>query len=133
MRKTASEFDASTTVGQQTRWIVASIGLACAAALFFVVDLNPGKPAVSLTAGVAVLMATCWITEILPLAVTSLIPIVLHPLLGIQDGGQVAKQYVNDTIFLYIGGFIVAIAMQRTGLHRRIALRMLMPSTGRPF
>jgi solute carrier family 13 (sodium-dependent dicarboxylate transporter), member 2/3/5 len=126
MRTTASEFDGSSSLSRKTRWIVASIGIACAVALFFVVELNPEKPAVSLTAGIAVLMATCWITEILPLAVTSLIPIVLLPSLGIQDGGQVAKQYVNDTIFLYIGGFIVAIAMERTGLHRRIALRMLM-------
>jgi len=71
-------------------------------------------------------MAIWWITEIIPLAVTSLLPVVLFPLLGILDGKTTSSAYFNHVIFLFIGGFIIALAMQRWNLHKRIALRFLM-------
>lgn len=90
------------------------------------VDLVPGNPAVSATLAVALLMAVWWVTEIIPLSVTSLLPVALFPLLGIMNGKDVSMTYFNDVIFLFIGGFIVALAMQRWDLHKRIALNILV-------
>lgn len=76
-------------------------------------------------ASVAGLMVVWWITEALPLAATSLVPLVLFPLLGITSGREVANVYMNSTIFLFIGGFVLALCMQRWNLHTRIALRVI--------
>ena len=89
-------------------------------------DLAPGKPEVTYTLAVAVLMAGWWITEVIPLAVTSLLPVVLLPFLGVMDGKDVSSAYFNHVIFLFIGGFIVALAMQKWELHRRIALKIML-------
>ena len=89
-------------------------------------NLNPQKPAVTATLAVAILMAVWWIFEVVPLAITSLLPIFLYPMLGIMNGKAVSSAYFNDIIFLFLGGFMVALAMQRWDLHRRIALRILM-------
>lgn len=64
-------------------------------------------------------------TEIVPLAITSLLPIVLFPLCGIMDGKDVSTTYFNHIIFLFIGGFLVALAIEKWNLHKRIALRIL--------
>lgn len=100
--------------------------------LVFFGNLDPGKPAVTYTLAVGLLMAILWITEIIPLAATSLLPVVLFPLLGIMNGKDVSSTYFNYVIFLFIGGFLVALAMQRWNLHRRIALRILMLTGSRP-
>ena len=76
-------------------------------------------------ASVAGLMVVWWITEALPLAATALLPLVLFPLLGITSGKEVAAVYMNSTIFLFIGGFVLALSMQRWGLHTRIAMRVI--------
>ncbi|MEW4526886.1 SLC13 family permease [Maioricimonas sp. JC845] len=106
--------------------VLLTVGCCAAAALMTVVEISPGQPQVSRMAGVAVLMAVCWITEAIPLAVTALFPVALLPLLGIQDGKSVAREYFNYIIFLYLGGFMVALAMQRWNLHKRIALKTLL-------
>ncbi len=90
------------------------------------IDLSPGQPEVTRTAAVALLMAVWWITEAIPLAATSLLPVVLFPVLGVMSGKTVASLYFNHVIFLFIGGFVVALAMERWNLHRRIALRILL-------
>jgi solute carrier family 13 (sodium-dependent dicarboxylate transporter), member 2/3/5 len=74
------------------------------------------------TAAVAALMAVWWVTEALPLAVTSLVPIVALPLSGAMELDETTAPYANPLIFLFLGGFVLAVAMQRWGLHRRIAL-----------
>jgi sodium-dependent dicarboxylate transporter 2/3/5 len=89
-------------------------------------EIGGDAPLVSRTAAVALLMAILWITEAVPLAVTALLPVALFPPLGVLSGGLVASQYFNWVIFLFIGGFMVALAMERWNLHRRIALRILM-------
>jgi sodium-dependent dicarboxylate transporter 2/3/5 len=92
--------------------------------LFF--DLSPGHREITYTAAIALLMAVWWITEAIPLAATALIPLFLFPAFGIMDGKAVANEYVNYIIFIFIGGFLVALAMERWNLHKRLALRILM-------
>ena len=74
------------------------------------------------TAAVGVLMAIWWVTEALPLPATSLLPLALFPITGVLSMEDAAAPYANDLIFLFMGGFMLALAMQRWGLHRRIAL-----------
>lgn len=76
--------------------------------------------------GVAILMATFWVTEALPIPVTSLLPLLLFPLLGVLSSDQVAGEYANDLIYLFFGGFYLAIALEKWNLHRRCALRVLL-------
>ena len=89
-------------------------------------NLDPAKPEVTRTAAVAVLMAVWWITEAIPIPATALLPVALFPLLGILPGKQTAALYFNSIIFLFIGGFIMALAMQRWNLHKRIALHIIL-------
>lgn len=76
--------------------------------------------------GVAVWMAIWWATEKVPLSITALLPVVMFPLLGIMDGKDVSSTYYNHIIFLFIGGFMLALGMQNWRLHKRIALKILM-------
>lgn len=77
-------------------------------------------------AAVGVLMAVWWTTEALPIAVTSLLPLLLFPLLGVVDLRDAAAPYANPLVFLFLGGFLIALAIEGTGLHRRLALRIVL-------
>jgi sodium-dependent dicarboxylate transporter 2/3/5 len=104
-------------------------GLALLVLLFL--DLDPDNVAVTRTAAVAILMAVWWITEAIPIPATALLPVALFPVFGVMSGKAVAATYFNNIIFLFIGGFLMALAMQKWNLHRRIALRIiLMVGTG---
>ena len=105
------------------------IGLYLGVALFVVMLLLPAPDGMSTiawkTAAVAVLMAVWWITEAIPIAATALLPVVLFPILEIATIGNTTAPYANPLIFLFMGGFIIAIAMQSWNLHKRIALNIV--------
>lgn len=77
------------------------------------------------TAGLVVWMAAWWMTEALPLSVTALLPFIVLPLLGVADAGKAAAAYYSPTMFLFLGGAFLALTIERTGLHRRLALAIL--------
>lgn len=78
-----------------------------------------------LIAGVALLMALWWGTESIPLPVTALLPLALFPILGVMNFKEAASSFASPSIFLFLGGFILAIAIQSSGLHKRLALNIL--------
>ncbi len=92
----------------------------------------PQNPLIVKMAAVAMLMAIWWITDAIPMAATSLLPLVLFPLFGIMTSKEVAAVYVNSVIFLFIGGFLIALAMERWDLHKRIALNIIRVVGGSP-
>ena len=82
------------------------------------------------TAAIGILMAIWWATEAVPIAVTALLPLACFPLLDISSIQETASPYANKVMYLFLGGFIVAFAMQRWNLHRRIALSILQVAGG---
>ncbi len=113
--------------GTPTRRTV--FGIALGLALFTVILLLPVPAGMSVagwrTTAVAALMATWWMFEAIPVAATALLPIALFPLVGAGPLRAVTAPYANPIIFLFLGGFVLAIAIERWALHRRMALSIL--------
>lgn len=111
--------------GRAARLLLASAGMA-----FWVWTLwenPPGDlPAAGWrTLGVAVFMGCLWVSEVIPFAVTALFPIVFLPASGVGSIQSATAPYANPVVYLFLGGMFIALAMERTGLHRRIALAII--------
>jgi sodium-dependent dicarboxylate transporter 2/3/5 len=107
----------------------ANIGFITGLSLFAILVLMPtpeGMPVEAKhVAAVACLMAVFWMTEAIPIPATSLLPIFLYPILKVMPGTQVTLSYANHLIYLYMGGFMIAVTMEKWNLHKRIALQTI--------
>jgi len=106
-----------------------NIGLLLGPAAFLVLLVLPEPAGLSpqgmSVAAVAALMAVWWISEAIPVPATALLPILLFPVLGVLDGGEVTRAYGNHLIYLFLGGFLIAVTIEKWNLHHRIALHTI--------
>ena len=105
-------------------------GLIAGIVAFIIMLLAPIDPSIMpeaarVTAAVALMMIIFWVTQAIPIEATALIPLVAFPVLGILTPGEVMPRYATDTVFLFMGGMMIAMAMQRWNLHKRIALKII--------
>ncbi|CAM6016803.1 unnamed protein product [Sphagnum balticum] len=96
------------------------------------VRLAEGAPAVKML-GAVVWLAIWWLFEAVPICITALLPLVLFPFLQLMQADHVAEKYMNDTVVLMLGTFILALGIERFSLHKRIALRILLFFGGNPM
>ena len=105
------------------------IGLLVGPLIFFLIlylpDLIPGKEIANAVIAVAAWMIIWWITEAVSIAVTALLPLLLFPILNVMSIGDVGANYGSPIIFLFFGGFVLALALEKVNLHRRIALNII--------
>jgi sodium-dependent dicarboxylate transporter 2/3/5 len=124
------------TAPRTSRVSAKTIGLFTGLALAVLIQLIPLPDGLSreawLLASLAALMAAWWATEAIPIAATALIPMALFPLLGITTAGGAAAPYASTTVMLLLGGFIVAMTIERWNLHSRIALNVVSAFGGKP-
>ncbi|MDA9559141.1 SLC13 family permease [Alphaproteobacteria bacterium] len=105
------------------------IGLVFGILLFILFILSEAKGGLSrsawLTLAVTVIMTVWWVTEAVPIYITGIVPLITFPLLNIFDIKEIAVAYAHPLVLLFLGGFIIAAAMESSGLHKRIALKIL--------
>jgi len=107
-------------------WGQRALGLAAALVVWLLMGTADGlSPDARNVAALATLMAIWWMTEAVPLAVTSLLPIVLVPAVTQSGVAETSAPYAHPIVFLFLGGFLIAIAMEKWNLHHRIALLTL--------
>jgi sodium-dependent dicarboxylate transporter 2/3/5 len=122
--------DTLTRAGRRRAWLFLGPILLL---LVLLLPAPPGmKPEAAKLMGVTALMAVWWLGEVVNLAVVAMIPLVAFPLLGIQNAQPTAQAYADQNIFLFMGGLLLATAMQRWGLHRRMAIHVLYLLGSRP-
>jgi sodium-dependent dicarboxylate transporter 2/3/5 len=108
---------------------VQRLGLLVGGVAFVVMLMLPAPEALGVpgwrTAAIGMLMAIWWMTEAIPIPATALLPLGLFPLLGVLDMPTAAAPYANELIFLFMGGFLLAAAMEKCSLHKRVALGIM--------
>jgi len=102
------------------------LGPALWALILFLPDMGGLEGTARGAAALTVWMAVWWITEAVPVEATALLPIAVYPLTGVVPAGQVTLNYANNVIFLFLAGFLLSAAIQKWGLHQRLALRIIM-------
>ena len=107
------------------QWAYRALGLALAAVVYIALGAGDLSADARVVAAIGTLMAVWWMTEAMPLSATALLPIVLFPALTGLAIDEVTVPYADPIVFLFLGGFLIAIAMQKWDLHRRIALLTL--------
>ena len=110
---------------EKRKYFALVLGPLLAMLVWLFLDLNPDNRATTYMAGISVWMCTWWMTEAVNLAITALLPVFLFPLFRIASVESIAPQYTDSIIFLFIGGFMMAFAIEKWGLHKRFALRIL--------
>lgn len=112
------------------------LGLFLGPVVFLIVLLIPAPAGLSpeawAVAGVAIFMAIWWVTEAIPIPATALLPIIFFPILKVGSVADATRPFANPLIYLFMGGFIIALAMEKTNLHRRIALNIVSRVGTRP-
>jgi solute carrier family 13 (sodium-dependent dicarboxylate transporter), member 2/3/5 len=93
--------------------------------VLFVIPENAMPPVAQRMAAIALLMAVWWITEAIPIPATALLPIVLFPILEIMKTSDVTVNYGHHLVFLFLGGFIIALTIEKWNLHKRLALQII--------
>jgi sodium-dependent dicarboxylate transporter 2/3/5 len=111
--------------GAPLRWWAVLLGPALFAITLFAPAPDGFAPLAWTALGLAAWMACWWALEAVPLTATALLPLVIVPLLGFESPREILAEYANSTIFLILGGFLIAIAMERCNLHRRIAYNIV--------
>lgn len=107
-------------------WGFRALGIVFGGLVWLLLGTAAGlEPSARTVAAVGALMAVWWVTEAIPLSATALLPIVAFPALGVLSVDDAAAPYADPIVFLFMGGFLIAIAMQKWHLHRRIALLTL--------
>ncbi|NCC22643.1 MAG: DASS family sodium-coupled anion symporter [Alphaproteobacteria bacterium] len=111
-------------------------GIGLGIVLFLIPLITPAPAGMPLEAwrvtAVVLLMATWWMTEAIPIAATALVPLVLFPLLGVASIKETAAPFADPIVYMMLGGFMIGLAMQRSNLHRRIALNVLRVAGRKP-
>lgn len=117
----------SEEVRAYSRWQFLGLVVGIPVFLFILLMPTPGgmSRAAQHTAAVASLMVIWWITEAIPIPATALLPLALFPMLKVLPAGKVALSYGDKNIFLFMGGFFMAVTMEKWELHRRIALNII--------
>ncbi len=115
--------------GNKTKFFAGTGGLLLSLLAWHLVPGGPSSPEApgnaNMMAAIVALMAVWWVFEVVPIAVTSLFPIIFMPAFGIATVEDVTSNYANSTIYLFLGGFMLAMALQESMVHRRIALHVV--------
>ena len=120
------EYDEGPSRSAGMVWGMRAAGLIAAGLVWLLLGGSEGlSPDARNVAAIGTLMAIWWMSEAIPLSATSLLPIVLIPMLTERTVNEATAPYASSIVFLFLGGFLIAIAMEKWNLHRRIALLTL--------
>ena len=112
--------------------IRAGICLLLTVATYFVLSSMELDKSVINMSVIVILMASLWVTEAINIYITALFPLVLFPFFGIMSMKEISPAYMSHIIFLFIGGFLLAFALERWNLHKRLSLKIILSLGGSP-